>query len=110
MRVGLDHHLIYFREAVEVGHVLPAVVAREGAQHLVGGDARALAFRRVYLDQPLRVADVERGVGHGDLRTLVQRAQILLRGLEEGVHVASRLVLHVQFEGVTHTVSGDHSR
>ena len=89
---------------------MPAIIARQCGQHLVGSNPGTFALGSIHLDGPLRIAYIERGVCHRNFRTLVQCRQILLGGLEEGVHIPSLLVLHIQVQRITHTIARNHTR
>ena len=108
--VGLHHDAIDLAVLVEVGDVRTAAVGTKDAEHGGGRDAGAFALGGVHIDAVLREVHGVRGVSHRDLGALVEGAEVLHDGLVELRHVAARLVLKVQADGVAHAVTGDHTR
>ena len=109
-RIGLNHDTVHFRETVEIGHILPTVITGQRTQHCIGRDTCTLTFSCIHLYRPLRIANVECRISHRYFRPLVQSSQVLLGGGEELVHITAHLILHVEFERITHTVTRNHTR
>ena len=110
LRVSLHHDAVDLAVLVEVGDVRTAAVGAEHAEHRGGRDAGAFAFGGVHIDAVLREVHGVRGVCHRDLGALVEGAEVLHGRLVELRHVAARLVLQIQADGVAHAVTGDHTR
>ena len=104
------HHFVHFGETVEVRDILSSVVTRQRAEHCIRRYPGTLALRGVDFYGPLRVTDIESGVSHRDFGTLVQCPQVLLCRREERTDIAALLILHMQFQRVTHTITGYHPR
>ena len=110
MRVCLNHDSVYFRETVEVGHILTAIITGQCAQYRIRCNACAFTLGCIHLYRPLRIAHVERRICHRNFRTLVQCSQILLGSGKEFVDITAHLILHMEFQRITHTVTRNHTR
>ena len=108
--VGLEHHAVHLAELVVVGHVRTTAIAAQHVQHFVGRNTRTHTLGCIHIDGNLREVLGIGGIGHGHFGTLVECAEVLQHGVVEGGHVATGLVLHVQFHRVTHTVARNHRR
>ena len=109
-RVGLDRHVVHFRETVDIRNVLPAVVTRKRREDRARRYAGPLGLRRVDAYDILREVDVEGRVGTFDLRALVQRTDELQVDVVEVRQAAVRLVLQVHGEAGRGSVTRDHRR
>ena len=98
--VAHDLYLIDLAETVEIADVLPAVVARQAGEYLVGGDTRALAFGGIDTHLPLREIEVERSKRHTDFGAPVECTDKLLCIVVELVHIAAYLVFKVDIQCV----------
>ena len=109
-RRSLHHHTIHFTELVIVRYVRTTAIAAQCIEHCSRRNTGTLTFSRIYFYRYLRKIDGICRVSHSYFRTLIQCAEELHYRLVECFHIATRLVLKVQFEGVTHTIPRNHSR
>ena len=109
LRRSLHHHPVNLAILVVVRYISAAAVAVQHIEHRGGRYTCTLAFGGIHLYRQLREIHGIRGIGHRYFRTLVQCAEKLHHILIKHRFLSTRLVLHVQFHRVTHTVARYHT-
>ena len=104
----MQHYTVNFTELIVVRYIRTAAITAQCAQHIGCGKTCTFALGGIHLNGYLREIHRIRSIRHSHFRPLVQRTDELHHVVVEHIHITTCLVLHIQLDGVTHTVARNH--